>query len=138
MIRVKRGFMPIPKNLYCILVVDDDPSFCMIMREILRADGYDVRLAYSVHQALSMLQQITPDLILSDVMMPEVDGLTLIRNLRTDPFLSAIPAIVVSAKAMPEERKAARNAGANAFISKPFQLQDLREVISAFLPCPVG
>jgi CheY-like chemotaxis protein len=129
--------MPMPKNLYCILVVDDDPSFCMIMREILRADGYDVRLAYDARQALSMLQEIKPDLILSDVMMPEIDGLTLIRNLRTDPSLSGIPTIVVSAKAMPEERMAARDAGANAFILKPFQIQDLREVISAFLPCPV-
>jgi CheY-like chemotaxis protein len=130
--------MPTPKNLYCILVVDDDPSFCMIMREVLCADGYDVRLAYNVPQALSMLQEAKPDLILSDVMMPDIDGLTLIRNLRTDPFLSEIPTIVVSAKAMPEERKAAQSAGANAFIPKPFQLQDLRETIMAFLPCQVG
>jgi CheY-like chemotaxis protein len=130
--------MTLPKKLYCILVVDDDPTFCMIMREILHTDGYDVRLAYTVSEALSMLRETKPDLILSDVMMPDVDGLTLIRNLRTDPFLSEIPAIVVSAKAMPEERKAAQSAGANAFIPKPFQLQDLREAISAFLPCPVG
>jgi CheY-like chemotaxis protein len=117
-----------------VLIVDDDPAFCVIMREFLVADGFEVHLAFDVPQALTYLAFTTPDLILSDVMMPDIDGLWLVRSLRSAPATSNIPTIVVSAKAMPEDRTAAIEAGADAFVSKPFSMGELREVISKFLP----
>lgn len=121
-----------------ILVVDDDIDFCAIMREILREEGYEVFLAFDVPHALSLLQVIRPNLILSDVMMPDIDGLELIRQLRSEPDLAKIPTIVISARTMPEEQKAAREAGADAFVAKPFSINDLRLTINSFLPCGVN
>ncbi|NIS83491.1 MAG: response regulator [Anaerolineales bacterium] len=117
-----------------VLIVDDDPAFCVIMREFLGGDGFEVHLAFDVPQALSFLAFVTPDLILSDIMMPEIDGLWLVRSLRSAPSTSNIPTIVISAKAMPEDRIAAIEAGADAFVSKPFSMVELRQVISEFLP----
>jgi CheY-like chemotaxis protein len=126
------------KNPQIILIVDDDVSFCTIMEEYLRADGFDVYLAYDVPHALSLLEQLTPDLILADIMMPDIDGLWLVRNLRSKPAWSSIPTIVVSARTMPEDQAAAKEAGADAFVSKPFKFGDLRTTIGKFLTSSAG
>jgi CheY-like chemotaxis protein len=118
---------------YSILVVDDDPTFCTIMKELLRQNGFDVRHAYSVEEALERIREREPDLILTDVMMPDSDGLTFIRYLRSSPRWSHIPTIVISARVMPAERAAASQAGADAFIPKPFSFSRLRSTIDLFL-----
>ncbi|HEY45183.1 MAG: hypothetical protein AMJ88_16430 [Anaerolineae bacterium SM23_ 63] len=123
---------------FVILVVDDDTSFCAIMKEFLKGDGFEVYLAYDVPHALRILKIFTPDLILADIMMPDIDGLWLIRNLRSKPIWADIPTIVVSARTMPEERTEAKEAGADAFVSKPFSFGDLRTMIRSFLPYGVG
>ena len=112
-----------------VLVVDDDDSYCTIIRELLVRNGYDVRVAYSVEEALSLLQEERPDLILTDLMMPEVDGITSIRQLRAMPPHSEIPTIVVSALVLARERAAAAQAGADAFVAKPFSIQQLQATI---------
>lgn len=117
-----------------ILVVDDDPVFCAIMKELLTFDGYKVHLAYDVPQALTLLECCTPDLILSDVMMPDIDGICFLRKIRSAPAWSKIPTIVISAKAMPEDRIEALEAGANAFVSKPFSIKQFRNEITKYLP----
>lgn len=122
------------KSTPTVLIVDDDPVFCVIMREFLASYGYEVHLAYDVPEALTFLECITPDLILSDIMMPDIDGLWLVRSLRSAPAWSKIPTIVISAKAMPEDRQAAIEAGADAFVSKPFSIKDLRVLISQYVP----
>jgi two-component system response regulator VicR len=127
-----------PEEPFVILVVDDDPSFCAIMKEFLKGDGFEVHLAYDVPHALSLLESLTPDLILADIMMPDIDGLWLLRNLRSKPIWADIPTIVVSARTLPEERTAAKEAGADAFVSKPFSFGDLRTMIRSFLPRGVG
>ncbi len=108
------------------------------MEEYLRADGFDVYLAYDVPHALSLLEQLTPDLILADIMMPDIDGLWLVRNLRSKPAWSNIPTIVVSARTLPEEQAAAREAGADAFVAKPFKFGDLRTTIGKLLTSSAG
>jgi len=123
---------------FFILVVDDDPSFCAIMKEFLQGDGFEVHLAYDVPDALTLLERFTPDLILADIMMPDIDGLWLIRNIRSKPIWADIPTIVVSARTLPEERTAAKEAGADAFVSKPFSFGDLRTMIRSFLPYGAG
>lgn len=116
-----------------ILVVDDDLVFCSIIKEILRRQGYLVRLAYDVPAAMEAVRNWEPDLVLTDIMMPEIDGLTLVRSLRSNPKWAGIPAIVVSARVMRDDREAAAEAGANAFIGKPFSLQLLRTTIHQHL-----
>ncbi|GMR11758.1 MAG: hypothetical protein BMS9Abin28_2599 [Anaerolineae bacterium] len=112
-----------------VLVVDDDDSYCTIIRELLVRNGYEVRVAYSVDEALTLLQDERPDLILTDLMMPEVDGITFIRQLRATPPHSEIPTIVVSALVLARERAAAAQAGADAFVAKPFSINQLQATI---------
>jgi len=112
-----------------VLVVDDDHSYCTIIRELLVRNGYEVRLAYSVEEALILLKEERPDLILTDLMMPEVDGITFIRHLRATPPHSEIPTIVVSALVLARERAAAAQAGADAFVAKPFSIHQLQATI---------
>jgi CheY-like chemotaxis protein len=116
-----------------ILVVDDDLVFCSIIKELLRRQDYAVRLAYDVPSAIDIVSEWEPDLVLTDVMMPEIDGLFLVRSLRANPRWAGIPAIVVSARVMKDDREAAESAGASAFISKPFSLQLLRNTIQQHL-----
>ncbi len=116
-----------------ILVIDDEEAFCVVVCEILDSLGYNTRQAYDAHQATALLQEITPDLILTDVMMPELDGLTFIRQLRSDPTWSEIPIIIVSAKATKEDREAAKEAGADGYLIKPFSSLELEELITRTL-----
>jgi CheY-like chemotaxis protein len=124
------------KSRHSILVVDDDPVFCTIMHELLRRSGFDVRLAYSVDQALANVRRHRPDLILTDLMMPDTDGLNLVRELRANPIWARIPTVVVSAKVMEADRHAAVAAGADGFLCKPFSLQRLHTTIASYLPVP--
>jgi len=117
----------------CVLVVDDEPTFCSVMGDILHVLGCTVHCAYSAAEALETLETVTPHLILTDVMMPDSDGLSLLRRLRSEPRWSQIPAIVVSAKAMREDAVEARLAGADGWLPKPFSIKDLRDAIRPFL-----
>ncbi|MEX0787905.1 MAG: response regulator [Anaerolineales bacterium] len=121
------------KQAPCVLVVDDEPTFCVVMGDILHAFGCDVVFAHSAGEALRILETLVPDLVLTDVMMPDVDGLTLLRRLRAEPAWSHLPTIVVSAKAMQEDAIAARSAGADGWLPKPFAIKDLRAAILPFV-----
>lgn len=116
-----------------ILIIDDDETFRSIMREILERAGYQIFTAAGVADAYQVMLELQPDLILTDIMMPDIDGLTLVRFLRSHPRWSGIPLVVVSARVMDSDREAAHRAGADAFIEKPFTMNHLTRTISAFL-----
>lgn len=118
---------------HLVLVVDDEPSFCLAIAEILNLAGYAVNQAESVPGALKSLNSERPDLILTDIMMPDQDGLSFLRMLSKDPELAKIPAIAVTAKALPEDRQAALDAGAHGYLSKPFSAGELKRTIAEFL-----
>jgi len=117
-----------------ILVVDDDPTFCAIMSEILKMYQARVFTALSVDEAMTILLYVTPDLVLTDVMMPEVDGLTLVRRIRSGDAPGRVPIIIVSAGVSHREQAAAMQAGADEFLPKPFSITELREVVGSLLP----
>lgn len=123
-----------PNGKPVVLVVDDEPSFCFAITEILRISGYEVHQASSVRQALALLDTIEPDLILTDIMMPDRDGLSFLRLLHSHPAWGRIPAVAVSAKALPKDREAAEQAGADAYLCKPFSAMELQETIRTFVP----
>lgn len=118
---------------HLVLVVDDEPSFCLAIAEILSLAGYAVNRAESVPGAIDSLHSERPDLILTDIMMPDHDGLSFLRMLNADPRWSTIPAIAVTAKALPEDRRAALEAGADGYLSKPFSAGELKRTIADFL-----
>ena len=125
---------PDPPQGPAILVVDDDPTFCAIMAEILRMYRARVYTASSAKEAMAVLERVTPDLILTDVMMPEVDGLTLVRRIRSGGQLAGVRIIIVSARVGRHEQAAALQAGADQFLSKPFSIVQLLEAVGRLLP----
>jgi len=119
-----------------ILLIDDEKSYAKVIKEAIETNGVEVLLAHNAMDALNLFQQVTPDLILLDVMMPEVDGLSLLRWIREHSENENLPIHVVSAKTQPDDRRAAMEAGANGFLGKPFTVDEMREVIGQYLPLP--
>ncbi|MFV2044397.1 MAG: PleD family two-component system response regulator [Anaerolineales bacterium] len=120
-----------------VLLIDDEKPYAKIIKAALESLDIDVLIACDSMEALNFLQQITPDLILLDVMMPDVDGLTLLRWLREHSEQDDIPIHVVSAKAMTEDREAALSAGADGFLAKPFAIKDLQDLVRRYFPLSV-
>lgn len=116
-----------------VLVVDNEPSFCVVMGIIFKLHGYSVHRAHNVSQAMSYLETHRPDLILAGARMPGNDGLTIIRNLRSEPRWSDIPAVVLSARSGEEARSEAFQAGADAFLAKPITGIEIKEVIEPLI-----
>ena len=115
-----------------ILVVDDERGFCDVVSVILESQGYRVYMAHHANDAFSLLDETKPDLILTDMMMPDIDGVSLIRRLRETPAWADIPVVVVSAYSEPEIQENAMEAGAAAFIAKPFSASELRSTVGAY------
>lgn len=112
-----------------ILIVDDEIAFCTVIREILRTAGFHVRIAHRASEALELLDDIVPDLILTDIMMPEMDGISLIREIRRRAGFSSTPILVVTAKSQIDDYMGAHEAGANEILTKPFTSQELLSLI---------
>jgi excisionase family DNA binding protein len=115
-----------------VLIVDDDDKLREFVRVNLEMEGYTVREAASAHEGLAALEEQSPDLVLLDVMMPEMDGWEMLRQLHERHGVGAIPVIVFSGK-VEEEVSDVASRGAQAFIGKPFSPQTLIERTKALL-----
>lgn len=108
-----------------ILLVDDDMDTLRLVGLMLQRQGYEVRAANNGLQALSMAQAEKPDLILLDVMMPEMDGYEVARRLRADPATAEVPIIMFTAKTQVDDKVAGFEAGADDYLTKPTQPREL-------------
>ncbi len=115
-----------------LLVVDDNKDIVWLITESL-SDTYQIMPAYSAKEALLQMKKQTPALIITDIMMPGTDGLSLIRQIREDKFTRDIPLIVVSAKITDKEQSEGLDNGADAYLTKPFSPAILRSVINRLL-----
>lgn len=113
-----------------VLIVDDEKAYCDVVEELLRSFGMHAHVARNVEQALALLEQEEMDLILLDVMMPHVDGVTFLRWVRAHSYWKTLPVLVVSAKATERDRLWAHEVGADGFLVKPFTYQELREALT--------
>ena len=120
------------KNSRSILVVDDERGFCDVVTVILETQGYEVHMAHHANDAFGKLDTTRPDLILTDMMMPDIDGVGLIKRLQETPAWADIPVVVISAYSEPEIQEYAFEAGAAGFMSKPFSASELRSTVSAY------
>lgn len=112
-----------------ILIIDDEPAFCMVLNEILSANGYAVKTTRSAQDALAWLEDHAPSLILTDIMMPGMDGYSFLHTLRNQEKLASIPVVAVSAKSLPEDVAAVKQAGGDDLLAKPFTSQELLNCI---------
>lgn len=102
-----------------ILVIDDHPTNLKLMRVLLESEGYMTLTAESAAEAIEILDRTVPDLILTDIQLPNMNGLELTRKLKATAATMAIPVIAVSAFARDEDRACALEAGCSAYFSKP-------------------
>jgi len=113
-----------------ILIVDDNRPNTRLLHFILADEGHEVRTAHDAADALAVLQEFTPRLILMDLQMPGMDGLTLTRKLKADPATRDILVIAVTAYAMKGDEDKALAAGCDGYISKPIDTQALPRLVS--------
>jgi CheY-like chemotaxis protein len=108
-----------------ILVVDDNADNVDIARQMLLSRGFEVRVAYNGPGALTSVEQQRPDLILLDIMMPQMSGMEVLDRLRANPATAGVPVILVTAKDQDEDLLAGYKYGADYYITKPFSAKQL-------------
>lgn len=124
--------MPLNSQQPTILAVDDNPIMQEILQEAL-ANEYNVLVADNAQDALSLMYHQPITMLLVDVCMPGIDGLELCRTLRSMPQFCDIPIMLVTAKDRVFDKVQGRLAGANAYLTKPFELEQLREACRQLL-----
>lgn len=117
-----------------ILLAEDNEANISLMKNYLTSRGFQVVLARNGLEAIQMAKQHQPDLVLMDIQMPEMDGLEATRRLRSDPSLSAMPIIALTALAMPGDRDRCLTVGITEYMTKPVSLHYLIQLIGNYLP----
>lgn len=121
-----------------VLVIDDDPDVVDMLGLLLRTKGFEVLKAYRGVEGYNVARRELPDVVLLDIMMPNIDGYEVYRRLRLDPETRDIPVIFVSAKGQDEDIRNGLSCGAQGYIVKPFKaavlVDKIREVVTAESP----
>ena len=121
-----------------IIIVEDEPDTAEMFAEMMRLSGHQVLKSYGGTSAIALISHEVPDVVVLDVMMPDLSGLEVLRYMRRDPRLEKIPVIVVSAKSLPSDIKDGLDAGANIYLTKPVAFQDLNTAVRQVLETPVA
>jgi DNA-binding NarL/FixJ family response regulator len=116
-----------------LLVVDDEPNLLAAIAAVLRGEGFEITTARNGKDALLQIAKSLPDLIVSDVRMPVMDGFTLARQLRSAPHTKLIPIVFLTAKDETEDRIEGFRAGVDVYLTKPFEPDELVAVIRSVL-----
>jgi len=116
-----------------ILLVDDHPDIVRLLEIALRGEGHTILTAYDGKQALEVIQKERPDLIVLDVMMPEVDGFRVLSRIKTDPELQHIVVVMLTVRDQPEDVTLGLDIGADFYLSKPFKPTDVLSLVRRVL-----
>ena len=116
-----------------ILVVDDEVDLVETVRFPLEMEGFDVLVSYNGEDALNQARKESPDLIILDLMLPKLDGYKVCRLLKFDERYKHIPILMLTAKTQEKDKTLGMETGANEYITKPFDMEELTEMIKAYL-----
>lgn len=116
-----------------VLIIEDEEDAADMFAEMMRVSGYRVLRTSSSTPALTMMAAEKPDVVILDIMMPEISGLDILRQMRREPALANIPVVLVSAKSLPADIKIGMEAGASIYLTKPVGFVELREAIARAL-----
>lgn len=116
-----------------LLVVDDNPANLKLVQVLLQCEGYEIKTAPNAEYALALLQTFRPPLILMDLQLPGMDGLTFTRQLKTDPKTKDIKVVALTAYAMKGDEEKARAAGCDAYVTKPIDTRRLPVLVAEML-----
>jgi DNA-binding response OmpR family regulator len=120
-------------NEKTVLIIEDEEDAAELFAEMMRVSGFRVLTTSSSAPAIAMLAEEKPDIVILDIMMPDISGLDILRVMRGDPVLSKIPVVVVSAKGTPTDVKSGLEAGASIYLTKPVGFLELKEAVSRAL-----
>jgi CheY-like chemotaxis protein len=115
-----------------VLIIDDNAMNLKLARVLLSTEGYVVKTASNAEEALNVLEDFNPKLILMDIQLPGMDGLELTRKLKADPKRKAIIVIALTAYAMKGDQEKALSAGCDAYVTKPIDINKLRVLLSQY------
>jgi len=121
------------KNNKQLLLIDDDPNLILLVKDYLEFRGYQVTTAENGLEGLEILKELTPDMIICDVMMPEMDGYAFVEQIRQDARSSWIPVMFLSAKGQSHDKVKGLNTGADLYMVKPFEPEELVAQVEACL-----
>src|SRR3972149_5526103 len=121
---------------YAILVADDEAPFTETRGGSFGLTGLQTKVAHSAREALGLMSDGVPQLLILDVMMPEIDGLTLMGQVKSNTRWDGIPVVIASASVLPDQRSAAFTAGADVFLAKPFNSKQLRAALRPYVAIP--
>lgn len=116
-----------------VLIIEDEADAAELFAEMMRVSGFRVLKPSSSMPAITLMSTENPDLVILDIMMPDVSGLDILRQMRRDPALTNIPVVVVSAKSMPADIRNGMEAGASTYLTKPVGFLDLKEAVERAL-----
>ena len=116
-----------------VLVVDDDPNIFELVQLYVVADNVEVLQALDAYTGLDLVSRQNPDVIILDIMMPGMDGLEMCQILRNSPDKADTPVVILSAKAKPEDIEAGYKAGADHYVTKPFEPENLASLIEKII-----
>lgn len=120
-------------HVHRILVVEDDDNIAAALEYVMRREGFTHDRIASGGEAMRRIRATMPDLVLLDVMLPEVSGYDICKDVRLDPALGAVKILMMTARGSAYERKRGLDLGADGFISKPFELKGLRDEVRRLL-----
>lgn len=116
-----------------ILVIDDEPDIAQLLQVNFKQEGYTVETAEDGMQGLEKVAAMQPDLILVDEIMPQMTGLEVLRQLKQNHSTSRIPVVMLSAKGSQEDMDAGWRAGIDLYLTKPFALSELKDIVASIL-----
>lgn len=116
-----------------VLIVDDNPVNLKLIRVLLQGEGYDVRTAADAEEALGLLERFSPEIILMDIQLPGMDGLTLTRRLKASPATRDIVVLALTAYAMKGDEQRVLDAGCDGYVAKPVDTRTLPQVVATYL-----
>lgn len=116
-----------------VMIIEDEADAAELFSEMMRINGFRVIKMFSSAPAIPIIAQEKPDVILLDVMMPDISGLEVLRYIRREPELASIPVIILSAKSMPSDIKTGIEVGASMYLTKPVGFQDLKQAVEKVL-----
>ena len=118
---------------HVILVVEDNERNLKLLRDVLEYAGYDVRVARTAEDGITLAVSEPPDLVLMDLQLPGIDGMEALRRLRESPRTADVPVVALTAQAMKQDRERALAAGFNGYVEKPISVRAFTDQVRGFL-----
>jgi DNA-binding response OmpR family regulator len=122
-----------PTTQKTVMIIEDEPDAADLFAEMMRLNGYRVLKTYSGTPAMTLIAQERPDIIILDIVMPDVSGFEVLRYLRQNADLATIPVVIVSAKATAADINAGIEAGASIYLTKPVGYTDLKDAVDGLV-----